>query len=147
MDKEYPGIIFHPAGDYSLLSPAEKYKLLKSNVDALNLIQLGITLSDADGNLPDLGTGNERFVWQFNFSDFDLRQDRHRDSIRLLIMHGINFEKNQEINSVDFAELMMSSGLVCNDSVSWVTFQDSYDVYYLLKIFTRREFLDLGIFL
>ncbi|XP_055815299.1 probable CCR4-associated factor 1 homolog 11 [Solanum dulcamara] len=144
MDTEYPGVIFKPAGDYLMLSQEEKYELLKSNVDALNLIQLGITLSDADGNLPELEIGNRRVrvVWQFNFSDFDLTRDKHApDSIKLLINHGINFEANQVsgIKSFHFSELLMSSGLVLNESVSWVTFQGGYDIGYLLKILTRRE--------
>lgn len=37
------------------------YQTLRCNVDMLKIIQLGITVADEDGNMPDVCT------WQFNF--------------------------------------------------------------------------------
>eukprot|EP01018_Ginkgo_biloba_P037019 Gb_19103 [translate_table: standard] len=140
MDTEFPGIVLRPVGTFK--SSAEyHYQTLKANVDMLNLIQLGLTFSDEDGNLPDCGT--DKFcVWQFNFKEFNLSQDIYAsDSIELLRQSGIDFKKNNEkgIDAQRFAELLMSSGIVLNENVHWITFHSGYDFGYLLKLLTCRD--------
>lgn len=67
---------------------------LKINVDMLKLIQLGLTFTDAEGNLPICN--GEHTVWQFNFRGFRLSEDVYaQDSIELLKQSGIDFAQNE----------------------------------------------------
>ncbi|CAN4100174.1 unnamed protein product [Withania somnifera] len=143
MDTEFPGVILRPVGNFKN-SNDYHYQTLKDNVDLLKLIQLGLTFSDENGNLPKCGT-DKYCVWQFNFRDFNLNEDVYaNDSIELLRQSGIDFKKNIE-NGIDakrFGEFLMSSGIVLNDNVCWVTFHSGYDFGYLLKILTCQDLPD-----
>ncbi|PON70068.1 Ribonuclease [Parasponia andersonii] len=147
MDTEFPGVVIRPDSVDPIVRNRQAvahYRVLKANVDRLSLIQIGLTLADEEGNLPDFGTPS-RYIWEFNFKDFDVARDAHaHDSVELLRRQGIDFERNRDfgIDSVQFAELMMSSGLVCNDEVSWATFHSAYDFGYLVKVLTRRVLPD-----
>lgn len=109
----------------------------RCNVDLLKLIQLGLTFTDAAGYLPTID--GELCVWQINFREFRVDADVHAaDSIDLLRVSGIDFARIEAtgVDVASFGELLMTSGVVLNDAVTWVTFHSSYDFGYLLKVLT-----------
>ncbi|OMO75700.1 Ribonuclease CAF1 [Corchorus olitorius] len=134
IDTEFPGTVYKPETRPNPNDAETNYQYMKANVDALKIIQLGLTLSDAQGK--------ERYVWEFNFRDFDIDQDLYaEDSIKLLEQQGINFEKNKGmgIDSKSFASRFWITNLVFNPSLFWVTFHGAYDFGYLLKILTGQN--------
>ncbi|OXB69676.1 UNVERIFIED_CONTAM: hypothetical protein H355_010761 [Colinus virginianus] len=61
-----------------------------------------------------------------------------QDSIDFLKQSGVDFAE-QESRGIDveqFGELIMSSGLVMNEHVKWISFHGCYDFGYLLKLLT-----------
>nr|KYP70280.1 putative CCR4-associated factor 1 isogeny 7 [Cajanus cajan] len=123
----------------------EEFALIRGIVDEYNYVAmdtefpgvvLRLTFSDAHGNLPSCGTESP-CIWQFNFREFNISEDIFAsDSIELLRQGGIDFKKNSEkgIDVNRFGELLMSSGIVLNEAVHWVTFHSGYDFGYLLKL-------------
>lgn len=60
-DTEFPGVVARPIGAFKTSSDYH-YQTMRCNVDLLKTIQVGLTLSDEEGNFPqDVST------WQFNF--------------------------------------------------------------------------------
>jgi len=138
MGTEFPGVIFQ--SDPTLRQSQNNYAVMKANVDCMHLIQVGMTLSDRHGNLPTFGTSN-RFIWEFNFCKFDVMCHPHAPhSIALLRRQGMNFHKNRNfgVNILRFAELMMLSGLLCNNHIHWITFHGAYDFGYMVKVLSHR---------
>lgn len=126
MDTEFPGFV--EKNDGAVLK--DPYYVIKANIDQLKLIQVGITLSDDEGNFP-----KGVHTWQFNMS-FDIRKDKYsRDAIQLLTDAGINFENLIKfgIDELDFAEQLIAQGLVMNPDINWVTYHGGFDFGYLLR--------------
>ena len=101
----------------------------------MRLIQLGVTLSDSEGNFPEPTS-----TWQFNFL-FDLDQDKSsKASIQLLQSCGIEFTKLKYhgISPQFFAEKVTQSGLVLNDKIHWICFHGCYDFAYFMKVMTNE---------
>jgi len=107
MDTEYPGIYTAFQSDNTTKDAG--YRFIKANVDQLKLIQVGITLSNEEGESPQPIS-----TWQFNFQ-FNLQNDKYvAESINLLKDAGIEFKNLTEfgIDPIQFADLLTSSGMV-----------------------------------
>ena len=134
MDSEFPGTVFN----INNITSDFYYKSMKVNVDSLKLIQLGITLTNENGEFPK---NIPYHTWQFNFQ-FDIQKDFYNEnSIKLLKNSGINFEKLKKngIKHQVFAEYLITSGLVLNPDIYWISFHGSYDFGYLLKLLTNEN--------
>lgn len=128
---EFVGTIVRPIGNFRSKSDYH-YQTMRTNVDLLNPIQIGISLSDAQGNKPD----NTPSTWQFNFF-FDVTKEMvSPESLDLLKKSGVVFEKhkNNGVEPFEFAQLLIDSGLLLSDSVTWLSFHAAYDFGFLINI-------------
>jgi CCR4-NOT transcription complex subunit 7/8 len=126
MDTEFPGIVYQ-LKEYS---QDFYYKTIKMNVDNLKVIQVGVTLCDEKGKSPEPST------WQFNLK-FDWTKEKYsNESIALLGNSGIDFGILSEkgIPFELFAEYLVTSGLILNEEIHWISFHGSYDFAYLLRL-------------
>ncbi|EAY12188.1 CAF1 family ribonuclease containing protein [Trichomonas vaginalis G3] len=131
MDTEFSG--FFVKSPPVTATDEVKYQAERENVNRMKIIQIGITLADDDGKVPQ-----PICTWQFNFK-FDVSHDMQSlDSINLLYQSGIDFQRFAEdgIDLNDFIPIFFSSGLVMNEHVIWITFAASYDIAYLVKLVT-----------
>lgn len=57
---------------------------------------------------------------------------------------GISFDRHATdgIQELRFAELLVSSGLILNEDISWITFHGAFDFAYLLKSVTNAKLPD-----
>ncbi|KAH8663364.1 ribonuclease H-like domain-containing protein [Tricladium varicosporioides] len=157
MDTEFPGVVARPMGAFNGKSDYH-YQCMRCNVDLLNLIQLGITLFNKDGESPpatmddnELGTSGRKYgqqaiphTWQFNFK-FSLETDMYAEaSVEALRIAGLNFERLETdgIDPLEFGALLISSGLVCDEDVRWISFHGGYDFGYLTKVLLCLELPD-----
>lgn len=134
MDTEFPGTVYNLRN----IKSDFYYKTLKKNVDSLKLIQLGITLTNENGEYPK---NIPYHTWQFNFN-FNINKDEYNEqSISLLKKSGIDFYKLKKngIKKNTFAEKLITSGLVLNPDVYWISYHGAYDFGYILSLLTNEN--------
>lgn len=135
MDTEFPGVVAKPVGSFKSAHDFY-YHTIRCNVNLLKMIQLGITLLNEKGEVPE-----NCCTWQFNFR-FRISDDVYApDSIQLLRHGGINFDYFLEygVEVSHFAELLISSGLILNSDIQWLAFHAGYDFGYLIKVICGKE--------
>lgn len=154
MDTEFPGIVARPIGSFTTKADYH-YQTLRCNVDLLKMIQLGVALFKDDGSLPPadppsppkapfIPNSVAPYAWQFNFK-FSLETDMYaQESTTMLSKAGIDFDRHskQGIEPEEFASLLISSGLVLDADVKWISFHSGYDFGYLMKLMICKPLPD-----
>lgn len=128
---EFVGTLARPIGNFRSREDYH-YQTMRANVDLLNPIQVGISLSDVYGNKPE----NEPSTWQFNL-EFDISKEMiSSESLDLLRKLAINSEmhKTNGIKTFEFAQLMIESGLLMDENITWITYHSAYDLGFLINI-------------
>lgn len=145
LDCKFPGIVARPIGTFKTTSEYH-YQTLRTNVDVLTVVQVGMTFSDEYGNRPPNST------WQFNFKFNESEDMASKDGLEILRQSGVNFDMLavEGIDVFSFAELLLTSGLVLDSDINWITFHSGYDLGYLLSVMLNASlpaeegaFLDL----
>ena len=129
VNTKYPGLIFR--NDFPEQSSDYTYDLMQRNVNLLQVIQIGFSFFDCVGNL-----AIPNHTWQFNFK-FDLDKDTYApEAVELMAAIGIPFEKHRDegIMPTYFAELLLTSGLVLANDITWVGYKCLYDFGYLVRL-------------
>jgi CCR4-NOT transcription complex subunit 7/8 len=135
MDTEFPGVVAKPVGTFTTTA-IYNYQQLRFNVGILSLIQLGISLSNERGASPP-GVS----TWQFNLC-FDTEQEMFaQESMQLLLEAGIDFERHKRdgVDPLVFADLLITSGLLAEPGITWISFHSSYDFAYLARLVSGTE--------
>ncbi|EGD82093.1 hypothetical protein PTSG_02773 [Salpingoeca rosetta] len=130
MNTVFPGVVGKVLGDFDSGSELVLQEII-ANVNLMNMLQLGITLLDEQGNLPP-----KCCSWQINFR-IDLAADTYsQSSLDLLRSTGFDPLRNERdgVSHEQFASLLTCSNLVLSDDVTWITFGGGFNMAYLLKI-------------
>eukprot|EP00043_Microstomoeca_roanoka_P015460 m.154958 g.154958 ORF g.154958 m.154958 type:complete len:265 (+) comp16264_c1_seq7:251-1045(+) len=145
MNTVFPGVVAKPLGEFESSSHLFLQEIV-SNVNLMNMLQLGITLLDEHGNMAPRCSS-----WQINFR-IDLSTDTYsQSSLDLLRSTGFDPRLNERdgVSHEQFASLLTSSGLIFSDEITWITFGGGYNMAYLLKIllgeylpFTSSEYFE-----
>lgn len=131
IDTEFPGTLYKQR--YEDRSAVVIYEIMRSNVDKLKPIQIGLSLTDANGQRP-VGTS----TWQFNMR-FDVKSDRYEPKSLQMLEDAkipLNALTERGIDHEDFKEAFKRSLMYNNSELRWLSFHGCYDFAYLFKAVT-----------
>lgn len=133
IDTEFPGFFDDQelsSSGHRYASSEAAYARIKASVDATKLIQLGISISDHTGRMPEPFS-----AWQFNLQ-FDLKTDLSTSSaIALLEENGLDFARHRTdgIDPKLFSAELLTSGFCQQRNMVCICFHGSYDFAYVVR--------------
>lgn len=132
---EFAGTLARPIGRFRGKSDYI-YQTVRTNVDLLDVLKIGISLSDEFGGKPDMSIS----TWQFHFKMSPQTQMIPIETIELLQKTSTcadTLPQNLVTKGVDFKEfatLLTESGLILNPNVMWITYSAGYDLAFLTQM-------------
>lgn len=131
LNVEFVGTMARPIGNFRSKSDYH-YQTMRSNIDLLRCMKLGLSISDTNGNKPENGPS----TWQFNFKYEADKEMLSAESLEVLRNGGFNFEmsKVHGVDAFEFAHLMMDSGLLMEPNITWITYHGIYDLGFLTNL-------------
>lgn len=135
VDVKFPGILARPIGTFHSTTEFH-YQTLRANIDLIEPVQIGLTITDAQGNIPPGTPG----TWQFNMKFDPNDQMCSQDGLEILRRSGLDLEKHRSdgIEPFELAEVLTSSGLLLSDEVTWITFHAGYDLGLVLAMLRQK---------
>lgn len=130
LDTEFPGFIYDQSN-----SSGTAYERTKLNVDIMQLIQVGISLSTPSGDRCST-------VYQFNLKwNIDIA-NYSAPSVQMLASAGLDFAgcAQQGIAHSDFSQALQWLGILHNPFYTFVAFDGKYDFAYLVSLFSSDQY-------
>ena len=127
VDTEFPGIV---------ADADDEYEKMTDSVNATSMIQLGVTFYNGQGEKPPYA-----HTFQFNFKWDEKKENKNAKSIEMLKRSGVRFDKlaKDGIDEQDFVDAFEELGLLRNSEIVWLLFHGSYDLGYLVKMFSKDD--------
>ncbi|CUM64509.1 uncharacterized protein PRCAT00002114001 [Priceomyces carsonii] len=137
--QEIPGIVVRPVGSFKSSSDYH-FQTLRSNSDLLNIIQLSLCVTKINRN-----ETSSSVIWQFNFY-YDLNYEMYNEEHLAMLSQTsqINFPMHmaQGIKQFSFAELLIESGLLLDDSINWISYHAGYDLGFFISLLMNKNLPD-----
>lgn len=133
--EETPGIVARAIGSFKTNTDYH-FQTIRCNSDLLNLIQCSICFTKVKDNVV-----SNSVIWQFNFA-YDLTKEMYNEEHLAMLSQqsSINFSAHSShgIKYQEFAELLIDSGLLLDESVNWVSFHAGYDLGFLISLLMNQ---------
>lgn len=129
VDTEFPGLVVEEDVEQA------PYEKVRSNVQRTQLVQLGVSVFNGDGDCA--------CTFQFNFSYSGLFNP---SSLRMLQEAGIDLARNRSygISHLAFGAYLARSKLLRNPNLVWICFHGCFDMAYLMQAVGIELPLDLA---
>lgn len=118
-------------GDLQLGPSVHQYAMVRDNANLLNIVHVGPAFLNENGK-----PASQCFTRRFNFKLCLERDQRAKNSTRLLTESDMEFKRREGIDPNEFAQLFTTSGLVLSENGRWLTGRAYFSLWNARLVFT-----------